>query len=294
MNTHATELPTWASDILAAVPARGGGLNRWLLRAAIALRRCGRSDQDIHATLTAVTSDQPIKHGEIERAVDRSVGYMSDGPSTQPRRRWCGEDVPLRQKIIRAADGAGAVELWERSPYRLLGDGPDSEELVDMLFPGNPLLCCAKSLPDARTAPREQWRGKLSKCQFIVPSAMSAETGLTQDGRTSARCLDNVGPRQYLVVEQDAGSFDDQAGVLLHLAEKAPMVLVLHSGGKSLHAWFRCRGASDEQLRAFFGYAVRLGADPATWTRCQLVRMPEGTRDNGARQGVLYFNREIL
>jgi len=163
-----------------------------------------------------------------------------------------------------------------------------------MLFPGEPLLCCARTSSTARTAPRAAWRGKLSKCQFIVPSAMSTETGLTQDGRTSSRCLDNVGLRQYLVVEQDGGTFDDQAAVLLHLAEKAPMVLVLHSGGKSLHAWFRCSGATDGQLRSFFDYAVRLGADPATWTRCQLVRMPEGTRDNGERQGVLYLNTEIL
>ena len=31
-------------------------------------------------------------------------------------------------------------------------------------------------------------------------------------------------------------------------------------------------------LLRFFRYAVSLGADRATWTRCQLVRMPDGTR----------------
>lgn len=36
-------LPQWARDILAATPSRGEGLNRWFLKAAIALRRCGRN-----------------------------------------------------------------------------------------------------------------------------------------------------------------------------------------------------------------------------------------------------------
>jgi len=123
---------------------------------------------------------------------------------------------------------------------------------------------------------------------------MSATTGLTQDGRTSARCLGNTGPRKYLVVEQDTGTADEQAAVLLHLAERAPLVLVVTSGNKSLHGWFGCQDASDANLRDFFNYAVMLGADPATWTPCQLVRMPEGRRDNGARQAVFFMNKEVL
>ncbi len=41
-------------------------------------------------------------------------------------------------------------------------------------------------------------------------------------------------------------------------------------------------------------YAVSLGADPATWTRSQFVRLPGGVRDNGKRQPVLFFNRAAL
>ena len=40
--------------------------------------------------------------------------------------------------------------------------------------------------------------------------------------------------------------------------------------------------------------AVSLGADRATWTRSQFVRMPDGTRDNGNRQAVYFFNPEVL
>ena len=70
--------------------------------------------------------------------------------------------------------------------------------------------------------------------------------------------------------------------------------LVVHSGGKSLHGWFYCAGQPEEELRKFMRYAVSLGADPATWTRCQLVRLPGGLRDNGQRQTVLFCNPAVL
>ncbi len=288
------DLPQWARDILAAAPNRGEGLNRWFLKAAIALRRCERGEQDIQAVLEVATADQPVRHGEIERAVHRSAEYMSNRPAPTPRRTGSTDDETLRRKVIQQADGVDVVDLWERSPYRLTDDGPDAEEIVDLLFPGDPLLCCAATLPTAHTAPRSWWRGKLADLQFIVPSAMSATTGLTQDGRTSARCLANTGPRKYLVVEQDTGTADEQAAVLLHLAERGPMVLAVTSGNKSLHGWFACRDAGDAKVRAFFNYAVMLGADPTTWTPCQMVRMPEGRRDNGARQAVLFLHEGAL
>ncbi len=34
----------------------------------------------------------------------------------------------------------------------------------------------------------------------------------------------------------------------------------------------------EETARNLMGYAITLGADPATWVRCQLVRLPGGVR----------------
>ena len=77
-----TTLPSWASDILASVPKRGDGLNRWLLRASLALRRCERSESEIAETLRCLTVGEAIKPGEIERAVLRSAEYLSDSGAT--------------------------------------------------------------------------------------------------------------------------------------------------------------------------------------------------------------------
>ena len=106
------------------------------------------------------------------------------------------------------------------------------------------------------------------------------------------RCLANTGPRHYLVVEFDQGSFDQHAALLWHLRKFAPLMICVHSGGKSLHGWFFVADESEPVIEEFFRYAVSLGADPATWTRCQLVRMPDGQRDNGKRQRVVFFDPE--
>jgi hypothetical protein len=123
---------------------------------------------------------------------------------------------------------------------------------------------------------------------------MTTRRGLTQSGRESARSLANTGARRFLVVEFDHGSADEHAAILLHLATEFPLVVAVHSGNKSLHGWFYCAGQPDEAVRPFMRRAVTLGADPATWTRCQFVRLPEGCRDNGRPQTVYFFNPGAL
>jgi len=130
--------------------------------------------------------------------------------------------------------------------------------------------------------------------QLIVPSPMSTRTGRTQDGKESEHSLDNTGARRFLVIEQDGGHADEQSAVLLHLAERGPLALAVHSGRKSIHGWFVAVGQSQDGLRRFMRYAVNLGADRATWTRSQFVRMPGGTRNNGDRQTVYFFNPEVV
>ena len=152
--------------------------------------------------------------------------------------------------------------------------------------------------------------------QFIVPNVMASLKGKTKEGKDSVRCLDNTGERQFLVIEFDIAAagywrpymkewqargistFDAQAALLVYLATKdVPrfrLTMAVNSGKRSLHGWFRCQGISEEQTRAFITRAIRIGADPATWTKCQLVRMPGGTRDNGARQQVHYFNPSVV
>lgn len=287
-------LPRFVRDLLASPPQRGGGLNLWLYRAARVLHPY-RSSGEIVELLRAATAGEPIKHGEIERAVERSKatawtpGQPYSGPTIPA---WPKVNHEQREAIIR--DGGGLVDLWENSPCRLDDNASHTEELIDQLFFGDPLLCCGKDRSHFETRSREEWRERLGKLQLIVPSPMTARSGLTQDGKRSAHALSITGPRRYLVVEFDRGSVDDHAALLMHLAARAPLAMVVHSGSKSLHGWFPVHERTEEHLHRFMQRVVSLGADPATWTRSQFVRMPDGLRDNGKRQTVFYFNPEVI
>ena len=286
-------LPQWAGDILGNPPRAGEGFHAWLFRAARALWKCGRAENDIRACLenAAVTCGRRVSAREIEDAIrnSRLTAFQPTGVQRQP---WPRINAEQREAII--ANGPGLVDLWETSPIRFADNAPHAEQIIDVLFPGNPLLCCAAAKETARTASRDEWRGHMSELQFIVPSLMSAAAGCNQAGEISHRCLDNTGARRFLVVEFDKGPPDEHAALLLHLAERAPLALAVFSGSKSLHGWFYCAGVAEEKVSRFFRYAVSLGADWATWTRCQLVRMPDGTRNNGKRQTVYFFNPEVI
>jgi hypothetical protein len=129
--------------------------------------------------------------------------------------------------------------------------------------------------------------------------------------------LGNVGARRFLVAEFDMtpksefwgpliqkwekkeiSVFDAQAALLVDLATnpglRVPLACVVHSGNKSLQGWFYVQGFEDERILPFFQRAVGLGADKATGTRCQLVRLPGGLRENGRRQEVVYLNPAVI
>ena len=288
------QLPQFVCDLLSSPPAIGDGMNAWLFRVARVMHPY-RDHGEIVTTLSASVMGQPVAMLDIERAVKNSkdAAWSPDAPMTAPRpKTWPA--VNLEQREVITAAGGGLADLWERSPVKWEDSENHAEQIIDALFAGNPLLCVGKSSREFATRNRTKWQWRLSEMQLIVPSPMISRMGITKEGRESEHTLSNTGPRQFLVIEQDQGTPDEQAAILLHLSKAGPLVLAVHSGSKSLHGWFACLGRSDEELRAFMNHAVTLGADPATWTRSQFVRMPDGTRDNGNRQSVFYFNPYLL
>jgi hypothetical protein len=287
-----TTLPRWAADIVANPPCSPNGIHNWFFRCARALHKCGRSEIEIRKILenAAEGCGRFVAGREISDAIRNSRSS-----AFQPVRyfqAWPAVNQEQRSGII--AKGKTLADLWERSPVRLDDNRRHTEALIDVLFPGNPLLCCGKSNSVFMTKPRSEWRGQLRELALIVPSLMTARTGHTQDGKESAHALSNTGPRRFLVVEQDTGTVDQQAALLLHLAQQAPLAIAVHSGNRSIHGWFYCAGQAEERLREFMSYAVSLGADTSTWMRSQFVRLPDGTRENGKRQTIYFFNPRTI
>lgn len=290
------DLPPFLQDMLASPPQAGEGVHAWLFRVARQLHAHLPAGEIIQLLETGVANcGRSVPRNEIVSAVQNALPCAwqpNQSTVSKPFSKWPAVNREQRAAIIR--DGGGLAELWEASPIRIEDNKPHTEEIIDCLFPDNPLLCCGESNSIFDTKPREAWRGELSGLAHIVPSPMTAPTGLTKGGKESAHSLSNTGGRRFLVVEFDTGAPDEHAALLLNLASLAPLVCAVHSGGKSLHGWFYCHGQPDEKVMKFFRYAVSLGADPALWTRSQFVRMPDGTRDNGNRQTVYFFNNKPM
>ncbi len=294
-----TALPQFLRDQLASPPRHGEGLHQWLFIVARQLHAHYPDKTELARLLTAAVAGcgRAVSQREIEGAITSSAAcawqhgtHPGIGAPHQPT--WPKPNREQIEAIVR--DGGGLADLWEASSTRIEDNAAHTEAVIDRLFPGNPLLCCGASQSNFDTKPRADWQGQLSNLQFIVPSPMSTVSGLTKDGRPSRHTLANTGSRRFLICEFDQGAADTHAARLLHLGRFAPLVCAVHSAGKSLHGWFFVAGQPDAKVEKFFRYAVSLGADRATWTRSQFVRMPDGTRDNGHRQTIYFLNFKPL
>ena len=291
-------LPQFLRDLLASPPRHGEGVHLWLFRVARQLHSHYQDKQELAKLLAAAVAGcgRAVSRSEIEEAINNSANcawrpdFQKSTGSCSPI--WPKPNLEQIEAIVR--DGGGLADLWEASAIRIEDNAAHTETVIDHLFPGNPLLCCGVSQSAFDSMLRADWRGQLAGLQFIVPSPMSAVTGLTKDGRTSKHTLANTGSRRFLICEFDQGATDSHAAVLLHLGRFAPLVCVAHSGGRSLHGWYFVAGQPETKVEKFFRYAVSLGADRATWTRSQFVRMPDGTRDNGRRQTMYFLNFKPL
>jgi hypothetical protein len=301
-------LPKRLRELLDSCPTKGNGVHDWLFKAALLLHRYFPEDDIVEVLKEKLSCERPER--EICEAIANAGRYVRGEMPVGRQNPWPTVDYTMVHKIVVNCP-VRLKDLSFMSPVDLSTEAPRTEEILDALFPGNPLLCFGRSVNACWTKPREFWRGRESDFQFIVANPMSKETGLTTDRRESERCRDNTGPRKFVVIEFDISesgvwapyvqdwnnrgitTLDANVALIFELATKGlprlPLGIAVHSGGKSIHAWFPCAGLTDEQVRPFMARAVRLGADKATWTRCQLVRMPDGTRENGNRQRVHYF-----
>ena len=270
-------------------PTAGDGVHRWIYHVVCRMVDADKPDDQI-VEYCAEHCTRALQPNEVENAILSRRGVLQRGTAA-PKVRWPRPNPQLVRQITYGSPGVAS--LFKLSPMPL--EEYDSEKIIDYLFPDNPLLCCGVSSHTFATRSREEWRGKLGNMQLIVPSPMNAKYGKTQAGKRSMHTLENTGPRTYLVVEFDEGTHDDHAALLWHLnSGVTPLICAVMSGNKSLHGWFKVDGWDYEMLTNFFKQATAIGADPATWTKSQFVRMPNGTRNCGTRQATIYLTDKLL
>jgi hypothetical protein len=123
---------------------------------------------------------------------------------------------------------------------------------------------------------------------------MRSKFGRAQGGYLSEHTLDNVGPRKFIVVDQDGVPITEQIPILRYLAQFLPLVLIVFSGNESVHGWFHVGGLAQEFVDKFFDHAESLGADHALRNPMQFVRVPAGRHKNGNLQKVFFFDPDAI
>lgn len=245
---------------------------------------------------------KPRKSYYLTHSNQEKTGGYQTGDKQKPE-----PDPDLIKSIINKSPCNGVYSfIYQSKP---LPDKVNPHFYINEIYKPDDLICIGRRMVykgkvtyPAKTKTLKEWQSQsLTEYQYIVPNPMTAKTGKTLDGDDSPRCSGNAGNMDIQVIEIDPPSeegplselltpHDNQAKIIHHLSEFAPILLLMHSGGKSLHAWFKT-GGNDESEK-LLNYAVRLGADSSLKDRSKLVRLPDGTRPADDtpkfRQGIHY------
>ena len=282
-------LPEYLRNMLLSPPLQGKGLHQWVFSCVRCLVR--------HRPVAEIEGIMQIAGAGTGRDLTREVrealrnAWTGTGPRPAGTSLTAGS-VPPGGWPDRNSELINALEPVKPCYWEALSPAgsPGAATALSALFKPSELVCMASRPDNARTAPLEEWLPFCGHLPFMVASPMSAVTGVNLSGRESHRCIANTGPRRYAVVEFDADTPEAQLACILKLSGVLPVTMILHSGGKSFHAWFHVEHLEAQTVLDFLSGAAILGADPAVFVRCQLVRVPGGLRDGATRQPVLYFD----
>jgi hypothetical protein len=292
-------------EAIASLPAAGGGLNTALVSATHALKHFHDEDTiiDLLDGVLRENRGSNYRSGEAARQVNYALRSSGRGTGASVRVKlepdWPKFEPDLAGRL-RIAE-YGVYDLWEASPIRY-EDGTHTREVLMSLFGPAALITFGRKKrkgEDTGSGFHSHNRRladlsdtQLSWYDHVVPNVPSENWAMTNEGYLSQHAKALYTYRNYIVVEFDntVADKDQQAAIILWLGEHwGELVLVVDSGNKSLHAWFYCGGISDDALEVHFRKVVRLGADPNLFDKMQFVRLPDGVRDNGNRQSILYF-----
>ena len=272
------------------------------------------ADSELRNTVRTARNEEPVVIGAVKRSKRKRKSLRRD---TIP---------PLNQKkVFRIAreiiQAGGEQTLAELSPINVAE--VTSAEFVRRLYrpddwillgdtfssgaPHNSVRAHGRTALSLGVAPRDTylaWLLEGNSAPLIWPQTFTGVAAKNKDGKDSYRCDSAVAAYRHCIIE-----FDDPEGWPLERQHQfwagvirrneLPVVAVVYSGNKSLHAWLQVNAANQMQWKAvtdrllhrtggFFGV---LKADPAGKVPSQGFRLPGHLRaEKKRRQALLYFN----
>lgn len=306
-------IPPWVREELDR-PAAPGERHRQIVRLAVSLTRAGHSPEHICALLRP-QYDPDVPDREIEsavkwaatRCVSRPRGYSSH--SVRPRGTASHSPRPERDPereitLFLSGFSVGEADLFEASPIRLGGNwSEDSLLLISTLFrPGERVNIVTQAAIEGgkarptgrgRTLTREEWLAEIAEkgTPQGPGGAWLRMNPVSGAGVSDADIIDC----RHLLLEADLLSLAIQVSFFARLP--LPVVAILTSGGRSVHAWVRLAAPDplsyQRTASAIFAKLAPYGIDPANKNPSRLSRLPGAVRQVGGaedrRQRLLYL-----
>ena len=296
------------------------GIHQWLPRAAWAMRANGMTADQAVAALRAHEPElrRPYQPLEVEGAVSfvynqqaLAAGGRGMRTTSSRSRRPRISDIPFSpEKLAQiAAKLPGVDEAWfkARSPTPVESMGPGGF-LHNLTGRGEKILCFKEYKSQGQLLwrndgilmdPLSTWRYGREDGAWFLPQPVTGEWAEVDRLKKSynprgltRRAEENITHFRFALLESDVAPQDQWLSALAQLP--LPIVSVVTSGGKSVHALFAVNADSkehwDDLIRGELLAPLKtIGADAAALTAIRLTRLPSVHR--GERlQELLFLN----
>jgi len=275
----------------------------------------GKDPQEIHDDLRRAipSGTRRIPDREIQDAIRKAMGDLNRGTYTpRPRPEPMVQDgmVALR-RIINQAKITTDVDLWECSPIHL-PDEPQGDPvlLLETLYEPTDLVWFGERhqagiMGETIMAVRD-WIAYI-RCggktgPHIIPNPLTGTSTPKKSGAgETLRGDGNISAYRFCMAEFDGLSREDQ--IKFWSAVKLPIVALIDSGGKSIHAWLQVsklatvttpeQWATEIKGRLYDRILTPLGVDAACTNPARLSRLPGHYREEkAAYQRLLWLSAE--
>ena len=296
---------------LYSIPNPGKGCHTALLGVANCGIRERLSEEQIFADIRQhiTNGTRHVPDSEIYAAISKAksdyIPYRSI--SREPFKKSVSKpkiSSEYRDHLIEKGKGAEEVDFWEASPVRLF-DAPekDTELFLRTLYKPDDCLFIGTQY-DTKVRTVAQWIDLFKKhptpLPFICPNPVDGQLHPTKSGALSYRCDAAICKFKFAVLEFDTLSRIEQFAFWGKMLHELPLVALIDSGNKSIHAWIRIpdvRIFEEWKIKIeqkFFEQCLKsLGIDTACKNPSHMSRLPGCIRkETGRWQRLLYLNPE--
>jgi hypothetical protein len=248
---------------------------------------------------------------EIQQAITKALADFNGGTfNPRPRPAPTVRDGRTAfKRIISQAKITNDADLWDTSPLRLLEEPQDDPALfLETVFKPHDLIWIGErhelGIPGNTIRPADEWikyfKNSGKPGPFIIINPLTGKPATTKDGKITYRGDENVASYRYCMVEFDNLPRDDQ--IRFWSAAKLPVIVLIDSGGKSIHAWLEVSTLTQVETSEDWDREIKgrlldrtlapLGVDKACKNPARLSRLPGHFREEKGRfQKLLWLSR---